>query len=694
MQSKRKAAANVFMEQNVMMPAQAAAPEPEMMQRDDQFEFQKEEEESRDRLAAPAKPMAAPGGAAASMPTANRGYASMSVKPPVMMSAMKTSEELQLEKEPLRVRETGFWMFKRVIVPPNAYVVHTRLGRKEPLTIGLGLSFNYNPNTDAYMIVPAAMQTIGIVANCISKEKQGINVLAYVQWQIKDFAVAYRKLDFSDWRDPLGIVNAQLREQAEAAIKDKIATMSVEEVLTDKEPVIEELTTRLKAVAEGRGAGDQSGNEGLGIKIVTVQIKEAFVSSQNLWENLQAPFRYEKDKIARISRLSAEDEIRERELETRRLTETRTAETQVEIERIKQSKSTEALQTRLNEEHTRLKLQEEMRQQTIQLEEQTRLRQQESEQRLRLETARIAQTAELEEARLQAEARARAKALEEEARQQAIKLEEQTRLREQESEQRLRLEAARIAQAAEVEEARLQAEARARAKALEEDERQQAIALEAQTQLRQQESEQKLRLETARIAQAAELEETQLQTQSRMQCKALEVERELKELTEENRLAAQRNEVERAQYTRDVELKKLEFELTQLTVEQEELVQSRRAEALLARNRQESMSRLELEEVTNRIRMGLVERQTEIERRRQEIRNLISQGDLSSRLIEQLPEVASHMPEIHELKVLQTGENAGAFDAFAAFLTKVMGMADMLGVPLRFKDEEGKKPAG
>ena len=65
--------------------------------------------------------------------------------------------------------------------------------------------------------------------------------------------MAYRKLDFSDSRDPLGIVNAQLREQAEAAIKDKIATMSVEEVLTDKEPIIEELTSP----AEDRGRGAQ-----------------------------------------------------------------------------------------------------------------------------------------------------------------------------------------------------------------------------------------------------------------------------------------------------------------------------------------------------------------------------------------------------------------------------------------------------
>ena len=70
------------------------------------------------------------------------------------------------------------------------------------MTLGLGLSFPYDPHNDSCLVVPAAMQTIGVAAYCISKEKQGINVLAYVQWQINDFGIAYRKLDFSDSRDP------------------------------------------------------------------------------------------------------------------------------------------------------------------------------------------------------------------------------------------------------------------------------------------------------------------------------------------------------------------------------------------------------------------------------------------------------------------------------------------------------------
>src|SRR5689334_12606911 len=53
-------------------------------------------------------------------------------------------------------RITGFWRWKTVIVPPNAYVVHTRRGQKDPLHLGLGVSFRYNPYTDAFLVVPAA----------------------------------------------------------------------------------------------------------------------------------------------------------------------------------------------------------------------------------------------------------------------------------------------------------------------------------------------------------------------------------------------------------------------------------------------------------------------------------------------------------------------------------------------------------
>src|SRR6185436_11133236 len=146
------------------------------------------------------------------------------------------------------------------------------------------------------------MQTILINAHCICRELQGLLVQGYVQWIIADFATAYKKLDFTDVEDPMRVVNVQLREQAEAAIKDKVATMAIDDVLSDKQPIIEELTARLRSVAEGAG-----------LRIITVQIKEAVVSSRAVWETLQKPFRAERAQIARLAELQTEAVIATRE---------------------------------------------------------------------------------------------------------------------------------------------------------------------------------------------------------------------------------------------------------------------------------------------------------------------------------------------------------------------------------------------
>ncbi|MEU8900015.1 SPFH domain-containing protein [Nocardia sp. NPDC048505] len=231
---------------------------------------------------------------------------------------------------PVEVRVTGFWRWQTVLVPPNAFVVHTRRGRSEPMHIGLGVSFGFNPATDSYLVVPGAMQTILINAYCICSELQGVLVQGYVQWIIEDFGTAYRKLDFSDPVDPMRLVNIQLREQAEAAIKDKVSTMGVRDVLSDKQPIIEELTARLRAVAEG-SADAANGDRGLGLRIVTVQIKEAVVSSATLWENLQKPYRSEQNQVARLAELAAQEVISARETAAHRAAEERRIENEREL---------------------------------------------------------------------------------------------------------------------------------------------------------------------------------------------------------------------------------------------------------------------------------------------------------------------------------------------------------------------------
>ncbi|MDP2345811.1 MAG: SPFH domain-containing protein [Deltaproteobacteria bacterium] len=241
------------------------------------------------------------------------------------------------------VRVTGIWRFQTVLVPPNAWVVHTRRGHTEPLHLGLGVSFSFDPYRDSFLVAPATMQTLAINAKCICSERQGILVQAYVQWIVDDFKAAYQKLDFSDVDDPMRIVNVQLREQAEASIKDKVASMSIDEILADKRPIIDELTARLRGVAEGQG-----------LKIVQVQIKEAVVSSTTVWENLQKPFREEKARLARIAELDRERAIQQREVLDSNDAERARIAADNETERMRRAQEVELAKSRGELEETRV----------------------------------------------------------------------------------------------------------------------------------------------------------------------------------------------------------------------------------------------------------------------------------------------------------------------------------------------------
>ncbi|MFG2085347.1 MULTISPECIES: SPFH domain-containing protein [unclassified Spirillospora] len=303
---------------------------------------------------------------------------------------------------PVDVRISGFWRWRNVLVPPNAFVVHTRRGRAEPLHIGLGVSFRFNPSTDSFLVVPGATQTILINAYCICRELQGVLVQGYVQWIIQDFGIAYRKLDFSDADDPMRLVNLQLREQAEAAIKDKVSTMGVQDVLSDKQPIIEELTARLRAVAEGQDDGEQ----GLGLRIVTVQIKEAVVSSSRLWENLQKPYRAHQGQIARLAELEAEEAVGQREMAAARIKETQRLEHERELAELRARNESQLFDTEAAELLRRTKREHDDTREVAEMETETtrhKLRMERERHEEEAETGRLRIERDHELARLRAE---------------------------------------------------------------------------------------------------------------------------------------------------------------------------------------------------------------------------------------------------------------------------------------------------
>lgn len=163
-----------------------------------------------------------------------------------------------------------------------------------------------------------------------------------------------------------------------------------------------------------------------------------------------------------------------------------------------------------------------------------------------------------------------------------------------------------------------------------------------------------------------------------MRQKELQVEQALKELTEETRLADSRLEAERKRIKRETQLNQEASELAIANHAQEAQLLLRQLQATVANTRIEQMSRLELEEATAQVRQKLGEREIELARLRQEVENMIDQNGLATRMIAKLPELAAQMPDVHELKVLQTG--SGDYDSLSLFLGRVKAIAESIGV--------------
>jgi hypothetical protein len=72
-----------------------------------------------------------------------------------------------------------------------------------------------------------------------------------------------------------------------------------------------------------------------------VQIKEAVVSSTRLWENLQKPFRAERERLARLAELDAQRQIAARELEIRQTQETAELEYQRKLSQLRADRDRE-----------------------------------------------------------------------------------------------------------------------------------------------------------------------------------------------------------------------------------------------------------------------------------------------------------------------------------------------------------------
>lgn len=185
--------------------------------------------------------------------------------------------------------------FGFVTVAPNEYVVHTRFGKT--IDQGLGKTFYNLPLIDSYIKFTITPHKINFYADNITKEKQGVGIDGFLIWSIEDGDKAYKKIDASDL-DASDNLSLQLIDISVSIARHAISNMTLEEVLTNREILVEKLSNQLKVIIDDWG-----------LKIETIEIKEVRILSATLFESMQAPFRNDQLKIAEHSRLEAKKSI-------------------------------------------------------------------------------------------------------------------------------------------------------------------------------------------------------------------------------------------------------------------------------------------------------------------------------------------------------------------------------------------------
>ena len=131
-----------------------------------------------------------------------------------------------------------------------------------------------------------------------------------------------------------------------------------------------------------------------------MQIKEAVFSSAKLWENLQKPFRAERQQVARLAELSAESIIQTQEMEHERVRTTNQLQSESEINKLRAEKEAESFDREQIEKSRRQQKEQELLRQIMV--EQTVTAKQEQEEKRLLEEVTLKNNLALETARMEA----------------------------------------------------------------------------------------------------------------------------------------------------------------------------------------------------------------------------------------------------------------------------------------------------
>ncbi|TFG09746.1 hypothetical protein EU538_04070 [Candidatus Thorarchaeota archaeon] len=194
-----------------------------------------------------------------------------------------------------------FYVKKYVrIYDPNIFYVHLRRGKA--IKQGEGGMVVRIPFFDRILAVDRTVQQLNIQAESVlSKEKQKIKLSAVLQWQAEN---AIATINNVKWNE----IPPRLTAIIESVIRTACAQLTVEEVLEERQKIIEAIKKELVDIVSEWG-----------LKVVTVELVDVSVVNEAFLRDMSKPREAEMHRLAQIAEIEAEQATNSRDIEKTRV---------------------------------------------------------------------------------------------------------------------------------------------------------------------------------------------------------------------------------------------------------------------------------------------------------------------------------------------------------------------------------------
>jgi regulator of protease activity HflC (stomatin/prohibitin superfamily) len=182
------------------------------------------------------------------------------------------------------------------IFDPNIFYVHLRRGKA--IKQGEGGMVIRIPFFDRILAVDRTVQQLNISAESVlSKEKQKIRLSAVLQWQAEN---AIATINNVTWKE----IPSRLTAIIESVIRTACAQLSVEEILEERQLIIEAVKKELIDIVSEWG-----------LKVVTVELVDVVVVNDSFLRDMSKPREAEMHRLAQIALIEADQSTGTRDIE-------------------------------------------------------------------------------------------------------------------------------------------------------------------------------------------------------------------------------------------------------------------------------------------------------------------------------------------------------------------------------------------